>query len=312
MERFGIRQGVAIIAITTLVAASSLSTQILSDAPDLIMYARIRDEGNTRSQVMNYASELMDGIGPRLTGSPNLEKAIVWAMNRLAAAGSSNVRKESWGDFGMGWRQRNVWARLVEPYPANFIVTAAPWSPATAGPIAADVAQVRGFNDEKGFEPLRGTLRGKIVLLGRSGGLPEVFPIDKPLSERLDAARLADLAQPASESDGAGDRARQALEGAFANAEFAERIGRLFADEGVRAVMVPSGNNPRGGASGGTIYSDSNYNLGMYAHQKARAMRVPLVIVATEEYLRMERLLERKVPVKVELNVDVEFTGDRV
>jgi hypothetical protein len=61
------------------------------------MYARIRDEGNTRSQVMNYASELMDGIGPRLTGSPT----IAWAMNRLAAAGSSNVRKESWGDCGM-------------------------------------------------------------------------------------------------------------------------------------------------------------------------------------------------------------------
>lgn len=307
---FGFLQRVAMIAITTVVAAGIVSTQILSDAPDLVMYTRIRDEGNTRSQVMDYASELMDGIGPRLTGSPNLEKAIGWAMNRLAAAGALNVRKESWGDFGMGWRQRNVWVRLVEPYPANFIATAAPWSPATPGPIAADVVLVHGFNDERGFEPLRGTLRGKIVLLGRSGGLPEVFPIEKPLSERFDAARLAELAQPASAD--ASDQGRQALEGAFANAEFAERIGRFFADEGVRAVMVPSGNNLRGGASGGTIYSDSNYNLGMYAHRKAHAMRVPLVIIATEEYLRMTRLLERKVPVKVELNVDVEFTGDRV
>jgi hypothetical protein len=95
-ERFGFRQCVTTIAITTLVAASVIATQTLSDAPDLVMYARIRDEGNTRSHVMNYASELMDGIGPRLTGSPNLETAIAWAMNRLAAAGSSNVRKESW------------------------------------------------------------------------------------------------------------------------------------------------------------------------------------------------------------------------
>ena len=55
--------------------------------------------------------------------------------------------------------------------------------------------------------------------------------------------------------------------------------------------MVPSGNNPRGGASGGTIYADWGHNLGMYAHQKAHAMRVPLVIVAVEEYLRMTRLL---------------------
>ncbi len=50
----------------------------------------------------------------------------------------------------------------------------------------------------------------------------------------------------------------------------------------------------------------------MYAYQKAHAMRVPLVVVAVEEYLRMSRLLERSVPVKVEMNVDVEFSDDRV
>jgi Zn-dependent M28 family amino/carboxypeptidase len=75
--------------------------------------------------------------------------------------------------------------------------------------------------------------------------------------------------------------------------------------------MVPSGNNARGGASGGTIYADWNANLGMYAYQKEHAMRVPLVIVAVEEFLRMSRLFEGHTPVKVEMNVDAEFTGDR-
>jgi acetylornithine deacetylase/succinyl-diaminopimelate desuccinylase-like protein len=50
----------------------------------------------------------------------------------------------------------------------------------------------------------------------------------------------------------------------------------------------------------------------MFAHEKANAMPVPLVIVAVEEFLRMERLLERKTPIRVEMNVDVQFTGDRV
>jgi hypothetical protein len=75
--------------------------------------------------------------------------------------------------------------------------------------------------------------------------------------------------------------------------------------------MVPSGNNARGGASGGTIYADWNANLGMYAYQKEHAMRVPLVIVAVEEFLRMSRLFEGHTAVKVEMNVDAEFTGDR-
>jgi carboxypeptidase Q len=299
----------AVVGLAAALAATAAG-QVSSDAPDLSMYGRIREEGLARSHVMQYASELMDGIGPRLTGSPGLERAVSWTMDRLRAAGSANVRKESWGEFGLGWRQRNVWVRLVDPYPANFVATAGPWSPATPGPISADVISVPGFTDEGGFARLRGALRGKIVLLGRAPSQPETFPIDKPLSERFDDAALAEFRRIPAERPADADQ--QAAERGFANAEFAERIGRFFAAEGVRAVMVPSGNNPQGGVSGGTIYVDWNANLGMFAYQKAHAMRVPLVIIAGEEYLRLTRLLERKVPVTVQMNVDVEFTGDRM
>src|ERR671938_320991 len=94
-KRSGSRRSILIAAMLRLVAPCVVIAQMSSDAPDLIMYGRIRDEGNARSRVMDYATELMDGIGTRLTGSPGLDKAISWAMNRLAEAGSSNVRKES-------------------------------------------------------------------------------------------------------------------------------------------------------------------------------------------------------------------------
>ena len=55
---------------------------------DLIMYQRIRDEGLGHSHVMEYASGLMDGIGPRLTGSPNLKRANEWTRDQLAAMGA--------------------------------------------------------------------------------------------------------------------------------------------------------------------------------------------------------------------------------
>jgi len=282
--------------------------QAPTESPDLAMYQRIRDEGTARSQVMRYASELMDGIGPRLTGSPNLAQAVAWAVDTLRATGATNARPESWGEFGMGWQQRNVWARLVEPDAHNFVAAAAPWSPPTRGPVSGPVVRVSGFGDESGFAPLRGKLRGSIVLLGKSGGIPATPPIEKPLFERLDAAQLSELAQ-----DTPGPPADDTLlERAYAAGEFAERMGRFFADEGVLAVMVPSGNNPSGGVSGGTLNVDNNYNFGYHAHLKARAMRVPLLVIAVEEYLRMERLIERGVPVRVEANVDVEFTGDRV
>ena len=39
---------------------------------DLEMYGRIRVEGLDHSHIMEYGSGLFDGIGPRLTGSPNM------------------------------------------------------------------------------------------------------------------------------------------------------------------------------------------------------------------------------------------------
>ena len=275
--------------------------------PDLAVYARIREEGTARSRVMEYASELMDEIGPRLTGSPNLERAMGWGVDRLRKTGAANARKESWGEFGLGWRQRNVSVRLLEPTIATFVAAAAPWSPATRGPVSAPVTSVT-LADDRAFSQYTGRLRGKIVLLGRAPSLPEAPPIDKPLSERLTESQLKELLQPAPAAPDDSER----LERAFADGEFAERIGRFFQDEGVRGVMVPSGNNPRGGASGGTLYADWNYNFGLRAHLKSHAMRVPLVVVAVEEYLRMKRLLDRGANVRVEMNVDVQVTGDRV
>ena len=51
------------------------------------MYQRIRDEGINHSHVMEFASALMDGIGPRLTGSPNLQKANEWTRDTLTKIG---------------------------------------------------------------------------------------------------------------------------------------------------------------------------------------------------------------------------------
>jgi carboxypeptidase Q len=54
---------------------------------DLTMYSRIRDEGFKHSHVMEFGSALADGIGPRLTGSPNMAKANQWTCDTLTKIG---------------------------------------------------------------------------------------------------------------------------------------------------------------------------------------------------------------------------------
>jgi hypothetical protein len=88
--------------------------QPATETLDLNMYQRIRDEGLNHSHVMEFATALMDGIGARLTGSPNLAKANAWTRDTLTKIGLENAHLEDWGEFGLGWQQLNTWARIRE------------------------------------------------------------------------------------------------------------------------------------------------------------------------------------------------------
>ncbi len=269
--------------------------------PDLEQtLARIRDEGFSRSRVRDYAAQLIDGIGSRLAGSPNMQRALAWAQQTLRDAGIANVRAETWGRFGLGWQERNTWARMTEPDTTPILLRAAPWSPSTKGAVTAAVVKVRGFRNASEFAAYRGKLRGKIVLYGFAPSPPEVLPIDKPLFTRLTQQDLdAWAAQHWEKPTGSG--APPSLEAHF---DLLERAGKFFAAEGAVAVLVPSGNDSRGGRSGGTIAVDTNNTFGWFVYQRDRAMTVPLAVTAIEHYGRIERLLARGVPVRLELQID--------
>lgn len=128
-------------------------------------YAAIRDEGLGHSQAMRFASELADGIGGRLMGSPNMRKAYDWSLSTLEALGMSNVHLEDIGEFGLSWRQNNTWMRMSSPDSMQFIAQAAPWSVSSNGPLEGDVVPVEISNDAD-IAKYRGKLSGKIVFLG--------------------------------------------------------------------------------------------------------------------------------------------------
>ena len=121
----------------------------------LAAYQRIREEGLTRSRVMEFGSALADDIGPRLTGSPNMQKANEWTRDELTRLGLVNAHLEDWGEFGMGWQQVNTWLRMSAPDTAPFIAQATPWSPATNGPVSGEAVRVVQ-EDEKAFDKYRG------------------------------------------------------------------------------------------------------------------------------------------------------------
>jgi carboxypeptidase Q len=269
---------------------------------DLKAYSRIHLDGTERSRVMEYASALVDGIGSRLTGSPNLRRAGEWAREQLSAMGCTNARLENWGEFGMGWRQRHTSVRMTDPDVATLIAQAEPWSPATKGAVRAPLAAFE-VSGEADFEKYRGKLAGKIVLWERAA---PVSPLSEPLFRRYDDKRLADFARDPVD----GPRSGQYDRGAARYFELQEKAGRFFAAEGAVAVLLPSRNNSRHGATGGTIYLDTNETFGWFVYRRDRSMQTPLAVIAAEHYGRLSRLLKSGVPVTIEANIDTEFTGD--
>jgi len=268
---------------------------------DYSMYQQIRTEGLTHSHVMEYASALADGIGPRLTGSPNVKHANEWTRDQLAAMGCSNAHLEDWGEFGMGWQQLNTWTRMSSPDTAVFITQAAPWSPSSNGAISGQAISME-VKKEEDLEKYKGKLAGKVVLLGE---MREVKPVDKPLFERDDEKELAKIVEHPLMPE-----PEYFTPELMKSIELRQKISKFLADEHALAVVLPSRDGRNSGGSGGTIFVDSSRGLGWYSYQREHIQPVPVVIAAIENYGRVYRLLKANVPVTIEMNVDVKFTGD--
>ena len=55
---------------------------------------KIAGEGMLDSHAFQYLTELSDDIGPRLSGSPQAQRAVEWGVLKMKAVGLENVRAE--------------------------------------------------------------------------------------------------------------------------------------------------------------------------------------------------------------------------
>src|SRR3984957_14425994 len=285
---------------------NKMESQPATESLDLGAYARIREEGFNHSHIMEDASALFDDIGPRLTGSPNLAKANAWTKDQLTAMGCSNAHLESWGDFGMGWRQISTSVDMVTPDTAVFIGQATPWSPPTQGSVTAEVIAVPELKEEKDFDAWKGKLAGKIILYGKA---PEIHLDPAPLLQHYDENKLAQIYQ--YPLDGNMDEQHVFSEGpkfwedTFKKINFKAQVAKFFAEQHAVALLVTGW-----GGDGGMFRDDNSEQMGDNVYLPNHKQPIPSAVLSSENFGRVSRLLEHRVPVTVSLAINTEFTGD--
>lgn len=267
-----------------------LSTAIAQEKVDLDTISRIRYEGFHNSKVMELASGLMDGIGERLTGSPNMKKANDWTRDQLASFGLVNAHLEPWTPFGRGWANEYINVHMVSPDVAPLIAYAKAWTPGTNGPVRGQVVRVN-IRTPEDMARYKGKLAGKIVLFGED---PEMKPSAEPLFERYTDKELADIGQyqiPSERNDARFREFRRRF-------QFFQQVIKFFDEEKPLAIIDHS----RGSLGGGTVFVQQG---GSY--KEGQTAKIPQITVAQEQWDRIARLLSQKIPVELEVNVKNTF-----
>ena len=294
---------VVVAALAVAPVATQVAVQAQSTEPvDYDAIHKIKDEGLSRSQVMDIMSWLTDVHGPRLTGSPTYKKAADWSMEKMKSWGLTNVRTEPWKvtprggaqqqgpqptEFGRGWSNEKFYMQVTAPVPFPVIGFPKAWTASTNGLVSGD-AVLAVMTTEADFGKFKGTLKGKFVLTTAMRAVPEST---KALSIRHDEKTLAELAMEEIPTGRAGGG-----RGGFAGQQrFRDALQRFLAEEGV-AVWVDTSSI----ADGGTIFASGGGGRGASADEPPN---VPRVAIAIEHYGRIVRLIEKKVPVKIEADI---------
>ncbi len=279
-----------------LLCLALLSSAVLSwsqEKVDLEAMSRIRYEGFHNSKVMDYATGLMDSIGERLTGSPNMKRANEWTRDQLTAMGLSNAHLEAWGPFGRGWANQYINVRMTSPDIVPLIAYAKAWTPGTNGVVQGKCVRVT-IEDKKDFDKYRGKLAGMIVIAGQNA---EVKPITEAPYKRMTDDELAKEA----EYEIPGERPPGRLAEYMKRQQFVKDLNQFYTEEKVLAVVDHS----RGTAGGGTVFVQSG---GSY--KNGETVNIPQVTLASEHWTRIARLLQQKKDVTLELNVTNTFYDD--
>jgi hypothetical protein len=293
---------------------------------------KIKQQGllESNSKVMEVASYLTDVHGPRLTGSPNIEKAGQWAVKQMQDWGLTSVAMEPWAadstggnnGFPRGWVNEKFYMAAVAPQQFPIVGTPSAWTPGTDGLVRGNAMMVTENTLEDLKAKYTGKLKGAWLLRAPAPDVAAYFtaPAKRYTKDELDAmespARTNELG---TVNPNAAGRAGGAAAGRAGGAPPAATPGvtpcqagrggggggatpnpcdAFFKAEGVAGFLTTA---PRG---------HGIYTIGGGNRTADPATMFPQIAITAEHYGRIARMLAKNVPVTLEADIKNTYTAN--
>jgi hypothetical protein len=210
----------------------------------------------------------------------------------MAAVGLVETVIEPFMDYGVTWDNEYVSLHLLEPDYQPMVGYPLTHTPGTRGKLSCPVVIADG-RTERDLGPLRGKLKGKVVL----STPPVVLDLER-MAQATPRRTPEELKQ--LEEDAIPHPRRPRRPGDPVSPELLTASQKIawFKEQGVLAVLECRSGRPglvRGFARPGT--KQDGWSL------EGSLDSLPILAVTPEHYNRMYRILERGIPVKVEIEV---------
>lgn len=243
----------------------------------------IWNEGMSRSQLERMAHSLADSLGPRLTGTPGMERAQDWLVRTYGSWGIQ-ARNQPYGTW-RGWRRGHTHVDLLTPRVRSLEGMMLAWSPGTgARDVAGEVVLLPDLADEAAFRAWLPTVRGRFVAIS----FPQ--PTCRPDDNWQRWAIPADFERMRAERTAAVQAWGQRI----------QRTGSTVRD--LPVLLEEAG-------AVGILTSLWAGGWGVDRIFNARTGRVPTVDLSCEDYGLVARLAASGSAPTLRVNADAEFTG---
>ncbi|MBC6492211.1 M20/M25/M40 family metallo-hydrolase [Flavihumibacter stibioxidans] len=136
----------------------------LANNNDSLIVSGIVKEATENSHLEKLAHELVDGIGPRLVGTPQMTQAKDWAIKKYNEWGIP-ARMETWGEW-RGWERGATHIDMISPRVKSLEGMQLAWSPGTKGKsVTAETIIIADQPDSISFQQWLPAVKGKFVLI---------------------------------------------------------------------------------------------------------------------------------------------------